>query len=172
MDKPRQPGADLAVRTARPSAVDTNEPPERDVVFCVLGNVSRTGDWVPPEIVSATSWLGDVKLDFTEASLPSGITEVDATAILGSVEIKVPRHVEVDLSGYSFLGSLEHRVQTEPVHEKILNWFRGDRSGRGEREIPAGPPPRALAAADEAEEPVVLVIRGFAVLGNVSIKRV
>ena len=92
----------------------------------------------------------------------------------------VPRSVEVDLSGYSILGSLEHRVQAEPLHQRILNWLRGDRSSRGADEsgakLAAGAAPDAAAVATTTDapppEPVVLVIRGFAILGNVSIKRV
>ncbi len=161
----------------RASALETTEEPERDVIFCMLGTVTRSGGWIPPEFIDVTAGLGNVKLDFVQAALPVGITEIQVNAVLGNVEIVVPAHVEVDLSGYSILGSLEHRVRKTPLHERIFQWLKGDR-----RQARPDPGPKTAVdrpepaseeeAADPADEPVVLIVRAWSVLGNIRIERV
>ncbi len=152
-------------------------PVERDRVYTVLGSVSRAGDWLPPEQVDAIAGLGSVVLDFREAVLPPGVTEVKATAILGQVDIIVPKEIEVDLSGFSVLGRLEHRVRTPPIHERLFAWWQQRRAGPVNEEAKSTarkPSPSPDGAADSAgpEEETVISIRGLAILGSVSIQRV
>lgn len=158
----------------RATDLETTEEPERDVIFCVLGSVTRSGGWIPPELIDVTAGLGNVKLDFAQAALPVGITEIQVNAVLGNVEIVVPAHVEVDLSGYSILGSLEHRVRKQPLHERIFRWLRGDR-GRPLPEPSTAITPKTRSedeGTDPSSEAVVLIVRAWSVLGNIRIERV
>jgi hypothetical protein len=64
-------------------------PDGHETAVSVFGNTSRTGPWAPPEEIRAVAGFGNVVLDFREADLPAGVTEVDAYAIFGNVVVKV-----------------------------------------------------------------------------------
>jgi hypothetical protein len=53
--------------------------------------------------------MGGVKLDFREALLPPGETEVWVFTTMGGVEIIVPPGLGVESNGIAILGSFEHR---------------------------------------------------------------
>lgn len=97
-------GPELA-RTTSPS----ESVREREVVAGVLGGSGRSGRWVPARRITAIAIMGGVELDFREAFLPSGVTEVHAFAFWGAVEIMAPPGVHVECSGISLMGGFEHR---------------------------------------------------------------
>lgn len=59
---------------------------------------------------SYTAMMGSVEMDLRAAEIPDGETLLDLTAIMGSIEIKVPRDVSIVgegsavLGGFTFLG--------------------------------------------------------------------
>ena len=59
---------------------------------------------------SYTAMMGSVEMDLRAAEIPDGETLLDLTAIMGSIEIKVPRDVSIIgegsavLGGFTFLG--------------------------------------------------------------------
>ena len=55
-----------------------------------------------------------MELDYREAMLPPGVTEVMAVAVVGSVEILVPPGLYVEGDGMAVLGNIEH-VEDTPV---------------------------------------------------------
>jgi hypothetical protein len=82
---------------------------ERGVMVAALGGVERKGRWIPARQNYAVSVMGGVKLDFREALLPPGETEVWVFTTMGGVEIIVPPGLGVESNGIAILGSFEHR---------------------------------------------------------------
>lgn len=85
-------------------------------LMALLGEDKREGRWVVPARQQATAVFGSVRLDFREALLQTRHVVVQATAILGSVELLVPEGVEVRMAGGpAILGSKENKVRAEPA---------------------------------------------------------
>lgn len=97
--------------TERSSGAVAHPHEDVETVYAVLQSTTRRGPWEPPETMRLVSVLGSVVLDYREAELPLGVTEVDCEVFLGSVEIIVPSDVDVELSGSVFLGSVGTRNQ-------------------------------------------------------------
>jgi hypothetical protein len=112
------PSGDLPVRreevttTAmeRPQAsVPASRVKERGFLLAALGGVSRRGRWIPARQTYAFSVLGGMTLDFREALLPPGETEVWIFSAMGGAEIIVPPGLPVECDGMAILGGFEHR---------------------------------------------------------------
>jgi hypothetical protein len=81
---------------------------ERQSVRAILGGVNRTGAWTPPHRLEVAAVLGGIVLDFREASLAPGVTEVNVVAFMGGVQIVVPPHLPVEVSGTAIMGGFDH----------------------------------------------------------------
>ena len=93
---------------AKPSSGELAERYEdAETVYSVLRSVTRRGPWEPPETMRLVSVLGSIVLDYRDADLPLGVTEVECEVFLGSVEVIVPPDVDVEPTGSVFLGSVE-----------------------------------------------------------------
>jgi|GEM_PF-916318 len=62
------------------------------------------GSWRPGKKVTAIAILGGCEIDFRQAELDDGVTEVKAISILGDVNIVVNPDMPVRMSGLSLLG--------------------------------------------------------------------
>jgi hypothetical protein len=51
--------------------------------------------------------MGGVELDFREAVLQPGVTEIHAFAFWGGVEVLVPPHVRLECSGIGIMGGFD-----------------------------------------------------------------
>jgi hypothetical protein len=89
-------------------------PRAEESAFAVMGSVERTGHWTPPRVLRVLSLMGSVELDFREAILAPGVSEVIVTTIMGSVDIMVPPSLAVEMNGSAIMGSFEH-TQRSPV---------------------------------------------------------
>lgn len=74
----------------------------------VLGGSRRRGRWSPAAVTHSVAVLGGVELDFREAQLPPGVTEIKAYSIMGGIEIIVPPGLNVESHGIGILGAFEH----------------------------------------------------------------
>ncbi len=83
--------------------------PENALIMGALGGAVRRGRWVPARRTKAIGILGGVELDFREAMLPPGVTEVQCFAFWGGVEIVVPPNVSVECDGIGILGGFEQK---------------------------------------------------------------
>ncbi|MGD8278745.1 MAG: hypothetical protein PVH00_11990 [Gemmatimonadota bacterium] len=90
---------------------------ERQVLAAVLGGVERKGVWTPARRTTAVAILGGLHLDFREAALGPGVTEVDIFAMMGGTEIIVPPGLIVDSDGVAILGGWEHGPGRDPSAE-------------------------------------------------------
>jgi hypothetical protein len=98
---------------------------EHGSVFAILTGVRRTGAWEPPENLSVLNMLGSVRLDFREAELLEGATEVVVTAILGGVEIIAPPGANVQSDGFALMGEFTHVGHRSPHPQSPLLRIRG-----------------------------------------------
>jgi hypothetical protein len=57
----------------------------------------------------ATALLGGMELDFTQARLAGGKATIELTAILGGIDVRVPRHIRVELDSSPILGGVEDK---------------------------------------------------------------
>jgi predicted membrane protein len=61
--------------------------------------------WHPGKKVTAVAFLGGCEIDFRKAELEEGVTEVNATSVLGDVNIVVNPDIPVTMSGISIGGT-------------------------------------------------------------------
>ena len=96
---------------ARPTHPAHTIPPERlparQFLAGVLGASTRGGAWIAPREMYAVALMGGVELDFREAGLGPGVTEVTAFALWGGVDVIVPPGLQVECSGAGILGGFE-----------------------------------------------------------------
>jgi predicted membrane protein len=55
----------------------------------------------------ATALLGGIDLDFSQVRLAEGKASIELTAVLGGIDVRVPRHIRVELHGSPVLGGIE-----------------------------------------------------------------
>ncbi len=127
--------------------------PETESIVALLSQVTRRGDWEPPERLRVFACMGRAVLDFRKAVLPPGITEVQALSLMGSVKIIVPPELDVEINGNALLGRLDHKTIRGGVKRIIKDWL-----GTGEPE------------PDPDEDAPLLQINATAVLGDVSVR--
>ena len=142
----------LEVSDADSALSRVDEEFETDSVSALFGSLGRSGGWLVPDYLTARAHFGEVKLDFREAILPSsGVVEIEATAIFGSIKLVVPVGTEVEMdSVWSAFGEIGHKK----------GWFRVRsflrRFVTGEEEEP-----------EPDHEPFVLRVTGRAIFGEV-----
>ena len=81
---------------------------EREFVVAVLGGSSRKGRWSPARKNFSLAVFGGTQLDFREALMAPGVTELQVFALWGGVEIIVPPDLNVESHGFALLGGFEH----------------------------------------------------------------
>ncbi len=151
---PGRPKIELEVCSVPATRNREPEPyPETETIFALLSQVTRRGEWEPPERMRVFACMGRAVLDFRKAVLPPGITEVQAFSLLGSVKIIVPPELDVEINGNALLGRLGHKTLRGGVKRIIKDWL-----GTGEPE------------PDPDEEGPLLQITANAVLGDVSLR--
>lgn len=93
----------------------------------IMGGAERKGRWTCPRQLRAVAFMGGVTLDFREARMAPGVTEVTVIAIMGGAEIIVPPGLAVDTSGLAIMGGFESldRSPTEPDPQAPLLRVRG-----------------------------------------------
>lgn len=62
----------------------------------------------------ATALMGGIELDLTGARLAEPRVGLELTAILGGIDIRVPRHIRVELRGNPVLGGIENKHSYAP----------------------------------------------------------
>lgn len=81
---------------------------ERQTLAACLGGVERRGVWTPARKTMAIAVMGGLDLDFREAELGPGVTEVNIFACMGGADIIVPPGLNVDSDGVAILGGWGH----------------------------------------------------------------
>jgi lia operon protein LiaF len=76
--------------------------PDTSVQARVFGPIRRSGAW---QVTNEEIWLfvGDIRLDLTQAEIPSGKTQIRVFALVGDVRLHVPEGVGVSVSSTAFV---------------------------------------------------------------------
>jgi hypothetical protein len=77
---------------------------DHSVIVGIMGGGERSGSWIPARNNWAVGVMGGCELDFRDAQLGSGVTEVRVLAMMGGVEILAPPDVHVECSGIGIMG--------------------------------------------------------------------
>lgn len=108
------PGAGTHLRAAPPSrafpATRMGGQPAHKASVAVLSGAQRTGQWVVPATFTAFAFLGGVELDLRQARFSEQEVTIQAVAVLGGVSIVVGEDIEVDVSGFGFMGGFDDRA--------------------------------------------------------------
>jgi hypothetical protein len=83
--------------------------PAHSMVVGIMSEGRRSGAWIPARKNWAVGVMGGCKLDFRDAQLGPGVTEVWVLAIMGGVEIIVSPDLQVDCSGIGIMGGFDHQ---------------------------------------------------------------
>lgn len=71
-----------------------------------FGHVRSGEDWSVEDGVIRTA-LGDIHLDLSDASLPPGDSELTLLCWLGTVHVRVPEDVELDVTAQTMIGTVD-----------------------------------------------------------------
>lgn len=129
-------------------------------LVAVLGDVQRKGYWRLPAKVNVVTLLSDTDLDLREAVIETADNEMRLVCVLSDQNIVVPEGVELEVSGFSFLGRRDLNVaQVRPrpgvprLHIKVLGVLSDLKvtsappiSHQGAGDDPAGLPPASSVA--------------------------
>ncbi|HET7276362.1 MAG TPA: DUF1707 domain-containing protein [Longimicrobiaceae bacterium] len=111
--------ADLPARVTPGSAApaDPNVAEERaknQAVIAVMGGTEQRGHWTPAARVVVVTAMGGAELDFREARLPPGVTDVYVFAVMGGAEIIVPPGLRIESNGIAIMGGWGHSQHDAP----------------------------------------------------------
>ncbi|HKD94078.1 MAG TPA: DUF1707 domain-containing protein [Gaiellaceae bacterium] len=70
----------------------------------VIGEVNRKGRWRIGAKTRVVMGIGDCRLDLRAAELDGDEVTITITQLIGDTTIVVPRHVDVELSGFFLIG--------------------------------------------------------------------
>jgi hypothetical protein len=97
---PSSPALDLAPCPTLPD----DRIPDHSVIIGIMGGGERSGSWIPARNNWAVGVMGGCQVDFRDAQLGSGATEVRVLAVMGGVEILAPPDIHVEYSGIGIMG--------------------------------------------------------------------
>lgn len=106
------PGGLVQASIVSPELVRT-----RQFVFSIMGGTSRKGSWIPARHVICVNIMGGTTLDFREARLGPGVTEVTVLSKMGGVDIIVPPGLQVDFNGIGILGGFDKSDEVTGVED-------------------------------------------------------
>ncbi len=90
------------------ASVPASRVKERGFMVAALGGGERTGRWIPARQTYVVSVMGGFSLDFREALLAPGETEVWLFSLMGGAEIIVPPGLTVEADGVAIMGGFAH----------------------------------------------------------------
>jgi hypothetical protein len=113
----------------------------------VMSGDRLTGPVAPGQGVQAYAVMGGAVVDLQREQLPPELT-VTAVAVMGGVEVLVPRGVAVQLSGFAFMGGRDVRTEPPPAGAPVVRVqayaLMGGVEVKHGQERPAGPQPVSL----------------------------
>lgn len=87
---------------------ETHPADEHTTIVAIMAGAVRTGAWEPPARIQVFALMGGAELDFREADMLLGVTEVQVLALMGGAKIIVPPDVDLEVNGTGFMGGFEN----------------------------------------------------------------
>lgn len=109
-----RPGQPVAGPRTYVSPVTGAHVADRQFIVGIMGGAERKGVWTPARETFVVALMGGVELDFREARMPPGVTELNIFAMMGGAEIIVPPGVHVDLNGFALMGGFTQTGYAPP----------------------------------------------------------
>ena len=114
------------VKQASLRALEQEEEDEEvDTVVAIMSGAVRKGQWEPAGQFRVLSIMGGVELDFRDADMLDGTTEVTVLAIMGGCQIIVPPDIGVDVNGSGFMGGFTHLRHRPPDEDAPVIRIKG-----------------------------------------------
>jgi predicted membrane protein len=104
-DLPEQKEEQKAPTVARPGTVA-----KTDTIFSFFSGITRKGKWKPAQNIKSINIFGGTDLDFTNAVLAPGITEIKVFCFMGGVDIIVPPGINVDANCVAIMGGFDNKA--------------------------------------------------------------
>lgn len=98
----------------RPAERDFERAGVRKHVLALMGGSAHRGAWRPARRVNVVALMGGIELDFREADLQPGITEVYVLSVMGGVDVIVPPDLYVDCDGIGIMGGFDSQSTGRP----------------------------------------------------------
>jgi uncharacterized membrane protein len=82
--------------------------------FAFMGGITMGGS-TPWKLDSGSylAFMGGVDIDLTKAEIPKGETVLDLTAVMGGIEVKVPKGLSILYEGTAILGGVTYKGQED-----------------------------------------------------------
>ena len=80
----------------------------------IMAGTTRRGFWRVDEESNAFALMGSCKIDLRGAVISAPVTTINATAIMGGVDVIVPYGVEVELEGIAVMGGKDLKLTGPP----------------------------------------------------------
>jgi hypothetical protein len=97
------------------SVVPASELRPTQTLAAILGGVTRRGGWNAAQHLRVIAFMGGAELDFREARLGAGVTELTLFVFMGGVQLIVPPELSVELNGTGIMGGFDHMDRQPPV---------------------------------------------------------
>jgi hypothetical protein len=118
--EPAAPSTALVPALSRVSAATVRD---RQTLLAIMGGTTRHGSWTPPRRLHVYACMGGVELDFREALLAPGITEVIVYTVMGGALVIVPPNLAVEVEGVAIMGGFDHAarapVEIDPTRPRL-----------------------------------------------------
>jgi class 3 adenylate cyclase len=106
--------ADLPALSGAPVPEAQRRKTSRNAVG-IMSGARRTGRWRPGEEFNAFALMGGCEIDLRQAEIDGGSVTINASAIMGGIDIIVPDGIEVDLDEFHFMGAVETKLSNTPI---------------------------------------------------------
>ena len=80
---------------------------EKGFIVAIMGGSARRGRWSPARKNYSIAVMGGCELDFRDALLGPGVTELRVVTVCGGVEVVVPPGLNVESHGIAIMGGFE-----------------------------------------------------------------
>ena len=112
---PSAPGSPGSPAHTRDYVITTRDQVrERSFAVAVMGGTRRAGRWSPARSNHVIAIMGGAEIDFREAVMGPGVTEVQIFTLWGGVEVIVPPGMNVESHGIGIMGGFEHAPDRMP----------------------------------------------------------
>ena len=108
------PPAAVAATSSSSLAKVATHAREQQHLIAIMGGVDKRGVWQPAAKTYCYNLMGGCSLDFREALLPPGETELTIIAVMGGAEIIVPPGLRVDCDAIAIMGGVDHPAESGP----------------------------------------------------------
>jgi hypothetical protein len=86
----------------------------------VLSGVKHTSGSEPFRGGDASAWLGGVELDFRDATMEGNEATVEVTAVMGGIDIRVPRNWTVVNHVTPILGGVDDHTHQSDTNKRLI----------------------------------------------------